>query len=76
MPKAQTRPEYARLTDVLAAVRAKAGLTQRELAEKLGVPQNTVHRMERGIRRCDTLEFISWCRACGADPTRRFKELL
>ncbi|MEM9108878.1 MAG: helix-turn-helix transcriptional regulator [Planctomycetota bacterium] len=64
------------MTELLAAARAKSGLTQRELAEKLGVPQNTIHRMERGIRRTDALELIDWCRACGVDPVRQFRTLL
>ncbi|MEO0966563.1 MAG: helix-turn-helix transcriptional regulator [Planctomycetota bacterium] len=76
MAKPQTRPEYTHLTELLAELRAKAGLTQRELAEELGVPQNTIYRMERGIRRCDTLEFIAWCRACEADPVRAYRRLL
>ncbi|MEL6311355.1 MAG: helix-turn-helix transcriptional regulator [Pseudomonadota bacterium] len=76
MAKAQIRPEYRRVTELLAAAREQSGLTQRELAQELGVPQNTIHRMERGIRRTDAMELIAWCRACGVDPVRQFRTLL
>ena len=37
--------------DELQALRAKLGLTQPELAEKVGVARNTINRWEMGIRR-------------------------
>lgn len=57
-------------------MRDRAGLTQRDLAERLGMPQNTIYRMEQGIRRCDVLELIDWCRACDYNPKRAFNKLL
>ena len=36
--------------DELQALRAKLGLTQPELAEKVGVARNTINRWEMGIR--------------------------
>ena len=35
----------------LKALRARLGLTQDELAEKVGVARNTINRWEMGIRR-------------------------
>jgi len=40
------------------------------------MPQNTIYRMEQGIRRCDALELIDWCRACEANPKKIFAQLL
>lgn len=54
----------------------QAGLNQRELAEALGVAQNTVHRMEIGSRRCDVVELIEWARACGASPKRACERVI
>lgn len=53
---------------MLRAMRARAGLTQRELARKLRMHNTMVHRSEIGDRRIDPVEFVAWCRACGDDP--------
>lgn len=76
VPKPQLRPAYEPLPRLLRELRDAAGLTQRELAGRLGLPQNSVYRMEHGIRRCDALELIAWCRGCGADPRAAFERLL
>ena len=46
-------------------MRAKAGLTQRELAAVLRVPHSWVAKVESGERRIDLLEFAWFCSACG-----------
>lgn len=76
MPKPQIRPAYARLPPLLRSLRENAGFTQRQLAAALGLPQNTVFRMEQGIRRCDAIELIDWALACGADPRKVFGQLV
>ncbi|MEM6484398.1 MAG: helix-turn-helix transcriptional regulator [Pseudomonadota bacterium] len=76
VPKPQLRSRYAVLPELLRDLRDRAGLTQRELAEKLGLPQNTIYRMEQGIRRCDALELIDWCQACNASPRSAFSRLI
>jgi transcriptional regulator with XRE-family HTH domain len=49
---------------ILRYARRRAGLTQRQLAEKSGIPQPTVTRVERGqtIPRVDTFDRL--LRAC------------
>ena len=52
---AEIRPPTQRSVDawagnVLRVVRAKTGLTQRQLAEKAGVPYSTIAKIESGAR--------------------------
>lgn len=46
------------LIAMLIAAREKAGLTQTELAERLGEYQSFVARLESGQRRVDVIELI------------------
>lgn len=54
-----------RYAEWLNGARRAAGLTQRELAERSGIPQPTIARIESGrqIPRADTLDRL--LRACG-----------
>jgi len=70
------------LRTTLAALRTKAGLTQRQLAEKLRRERSLVGRLEMGERRLDVVEFYQYCQACGVEPEtvarklmRQFKEI-
>ena len=51
----------------LATLRLGQGLTQIQLAEKLGRNQNFVTAAERGVVRLDGLQLRDWCVACGSD---------
>ena len=55
----------ARLQSLLREVRAKAGLRQADLAERLGQPQSFVSKYESGERRLDILELREVCKALG-----------
>ncbi|MFN0012178.1 MAG: helix-turn-helix domain-containing protein [Phycisphaerales bacterium] len=74
-----TRPQHAasyrRLRALLRTQREQAGLTIRALGAKLGKPYSFVSKTELGERRMDPMEFIAWCRACGADPAKAISEL-
>lgn len=76
MIKPQLRSAYRHLPPLLRELREQAGLTQRQLAERLKVPQNTIHRLEVGSRRCDVFELIDWCQACGASARGVFNRLV
>lgn len=52
---------------MLRQARRRAGLTQRELAEKVGVPQSTIGRIESGAMDPRTETLIKLLRACGDD---------
>lgn len=60
---------------MLRQMRTDAGLTQRDLAERLKMHNTMVHRSEIGDRRIDPVEFADWCRACGADPGKMIRQL-
>jgi transcriptional regulator with XRE-family HTH domain len=61
---------------MLVALRAKAGLTQRQLAGKLNRERSLVARLELGERRLDMVEFYWFCRACEADPAKESANLM
>lgn len=66
-PKSPSRVEYEGVRAALVALRIDAGLTQVDLAERLGRSQGHVSEVERGIKRIDPLQVWDWCRACGTD---------
>src|SRR5947199_5569207 len=74
--KSQHAPAYEPLPVFLRALRDAAGLTQRELGEKLGKPQSWVHNCEVANRRVDVTEFVAWAAACGVDPKAAFARFL
>lgn len=52
----------------LKRVRKLTGLTQQEVAKRLGEHQSFVSRYETGERRLDIVEYIEVCAAIGVDP--------
>jgi transcriptional regulator with XRE-family HTH domain len=75
MAKAQHASRYRLLPGSLRRMRQSAGLTQRELAKKLGVNHVFVHKSEIAERRVDITEFMDWCIACGVDPVDAMRSL-
>lgn len=57
-------------------MRRQAGLTQRQLAERLKVPRSFVSRIEQGERRVDVVEFFWICRACGVSPEKAARAVM
>ena len=53
----------AKLLSLLRQLREDAGLTQEQLAAKLGRPQSFVSKFETGERRLDVLELREVCAA-------------
>ena len=58
-------PSYQAAVRVLVAARKAAGLTQRQLAERIGRPYTVIANIERGERQIDVVEFIAIARALG-----------
>lgn len=68
--------EYEVVGAALAAARDRAGLTQAQLAKRLGKPQSFVSNYERGQRRIDVLELLRIVEALGGDPHSVFIEII
>jgi transcriptional regulator with XRE-family HTH domain len=76
MSKSVFTDSYRALLDLLIATRKRAGVTQVELANRLGRPQPFVSYIERGERRIDVIEFIVIARALSVDPHQLFADLI
>ena len=63
MPKSLFSKDYAVFLAVLIETRKKAGLTQEQLAQRLGTTQSVISKCERGERRLDIVELRQWCSA-------------
>jgi transcriptional regulator with XRE-family HTH domain len=63
MEKSIHSQEYAQFLQLLRAVREEAGLTQGDVASRLGATQSFVSKCERGERRLDVVELRAWCTA-------------
>jgi len=76
MEKSVHTPEYRALRAELQRTRADAGLSQRDLAAKLGTPHSWVAKVENGERRIDLVEFCWFVAACGQDPETLLRGLI
>ena len=65
MDKSITSREYAVFLRTLRAARRDNGLTQVDIAARLGETQSFVSKCERGERRIDVAELLVFCRALG-----------
>ena len=65
MEKSIYSKEYSLFLDQLKKAREEKGLTQTEVAERLGQTQSFVSKVERGERRLDVVELIAFCAAFG-----------
>ena len=63
------------LVKMLTEARENAGMTQAELAEKLGEYQSFVARLESGQRRVDVVELIELAEVLGFDASKAVKAL-
>ena len=66
-------PAYREFVVELVRLRTASGITQAELALRLGKPQSFVSKSERFERRIDPGEFRSMVVALGGDPTMAFQ---
>ncbi|MER9138437.1 helix-turn-helix domain-containing protein [Mesorhizobium sp. M0830] len=68
MPKSLRSPRHQRFLAQLLSLRKAKGLTQEQLADKLGRPQSFVAKYEGAERRLDVIEFLDITAALDADP--------
>ena len=66
---------YRALLTALVEAREAAGLTQQQVADRLGRPQSFVSKVENGERRLDVVESIELCRLLGADASGLIREI-
>lgn len=67
--------EYRQLLIQLRNAREESGLTQSDVAERLGQTQSFVSKIERGERRLDVIELRAFCLAIGIPFTDFVAEL-
>lgn len=65
-----------RVIAFLGTSRRANGLSQSELARRLGKPQSYVSKIERGERSIDVAEYIEFVRAMGLNPVTPLMILL
>lgn len=68
MPKSVFTDAHASVVEYLVALRKDQGVSQVELARRLGRPQQFVSAVEQSIRRLDVVEFYAYVVALGGDP--------
>ncbi|WP_161810182.1 helix-turn-helix domain-containing protein [Steroidobacter agaridevorans] len=73
--KSLRSPAHVRLLELLLAAREKAGLTQQQLADRLGKPQSFISKYEGGERRIDVIEFIAIADALDIDASRAIRDV-
>ena len=66
---------YIHLVSMLRRYRKASGLSQGELARRLGKPQSWLSKIESGERRLDVVEFLRVCGAAGIDAKSFLDEL-
>lgn len=68
-------PDYRAAIDAIKAVRTERGISQRELARRLGKPPSFVNKIELLERRLDILEFIAIAEAMEIQAATLLKKL-
>ena len=66
---------YRKIIERLAARRRELGLSQQQLADRLGIHKQFVSRVELGERRLDFVEFADFARSLELDPAQLIGEV-
>lgn len=69
------RKEYEALLKLLRKAREDKGLSQGEVARRLGVPQPRMSAIESGERRLDLIEFMDIAKVVGFDASEFIRKL-
>lgn len=76
MPSSIFTQRHQDLIGFIASTRKAAGITQAELAGRMGKPQSFMSKVERGERRLDVIEFCQVAEALGQDPADLLREFV
>lgn len=63
-------PEYRKILAALIGRRIDLGLTQSIMAERTGIKQSRISRIETGDIRLDLIDFLRFCRALDESPSK------
>jgi len=75
MSKSAFTDAYASVIRAIRTLREEKGVSQVELARRLGRSQQFVSYVESGVRRLDLVEFVVIVRALGGSPKGLFEAL-
>lgn len=75
MVKSIKAEAYQAILPILASARREAGLTQAEVAARLGKPQSYISKVEQGERRLDVVEFCLLADALSIEPGRLLQRI-
>lgn len=75
MGKTLGSKRHKALIDLLIERREAAGMTQADLANRLGEYQSFIARLESGQRRIDVVEFLDLAEILGFDPAKAVASL-
>lgn len=76
MAQSTHNADYQLLLAVLKTARKRVGMSQVELASRLGNTQTFVSKCERGERRIDAVELVEFAEALGVQPLGLLSEYL
>lgn len=76
MTKSLHTPAYTALLRTLIDTRKRSGMTQQDVADRLGKPQSYIAKVEGAERRLDIVEFVALAKAMDENPTAVFDRLL
>jgi transcriptional regulator with XRE-family HTH domain len=66
---------WEQLLEIMKRTRKEYGLTQSQLATRLGRPQSLIAKIESGERKLDVCQFLDYVEAIGTDPVILIQEL-
>lgn len=75
MPNVLNSPEYIALRHALIQAREAAGLTQVQVAQRIGRAQSFVSKYELGERRLDVVEYVRVCACLNVKPEEILKKI-
>lgn len=75
MPRSVFTEAYEQFVQQLIALRKARGLSQAELADRLGKPQQFVSVVETRVRRLDVIELYALLTALDVDPEAFVRDL-
>lgn len=75
MTRSTHYPRYQLFLDALRKARHAVGVTQTQLAERVGNRQVFISKLERGDRRMDVIDLFEYCEAAGIEPVAFVKAL-